>query len=57
MRLILTTLFGLLLVNFCNAQNVQTSASEPDAQIIVDGQNLGKRTLKVKVPKKCVCQY
>jgi len=26
-------------------------ASEPDAKIIVDGQNLGFGTLKVKVPK------
>ncbi|MCK9401954.1 MAG: hypothetical protein M0Q26_01010 [Chitinophagaceae bacterium] len=38
-----------------NAQSVTVSASEPDAKIIVDGQNLGTGTLKIKVPKgECV---
>lgn len=37
------------------AQSVEISASEPDAQIIVDGQTLGTGRLKVKVPKNsCV---
>lgn len=47
----------LLLVLFINtkAQVVIVSASEPDAKIIVDGQNLGTGTLKVKVPRElCV---
>ena len=46
-----STLFAILLMFFCNAQNVEVSASEPDAQIIVDGQKLGTGTLKIKVPK------
>ena len=55
MKSILTAFVGLFLINFCNAQNVQISASEPDAQIIVDGQNIGTGTLKIKVPKnECV---
>jgi hypothetical protein len=45
------TLLGLFLVILCHAQTVVVSSSEPDAQIIVDGQNLGTGTLKVKVPK------
>ncbi len=36
---------------FSNAQTVIVSASEPDAKIIVDGQNLGTGTLKIKIPK------
>jgi len=55
MKSILTALIGLFLISCCNAQTVQISASEPDAQIIVDGQNLGTGTLKIKVPKnECV---
>lgn len=48
----------ILLVNYfvlatlaLNAQSVTVNASEPDAKIIVDGQNLGTGTLKIKVPK------
>jgi hypothetical protein len=52
----------LLLINILflfsfvlSAQTVLVTASEPDAKIIVDGQNLGTGSLKVKVPKKtCV---
>jgi hypothetical protein len=40
-------LFSLIL----NAQTVLVTASEADAKIIVDGQNLGTGSLKVKVPK------
>ncbi|MDF2431328.1 MAG: hypothetical protein JWP44_959 [Mucilaginibacter sp.] len=37
------------------AQTVQISASEADAQIIVDGQPLGTGNIKIKVPKNsCV---
>jgi hypothetical protein len=36
---------------FGGGGKVLVSASEPDAQIVVDGQNLGTGTLKVKVPK------
>lgn len=55
MKSILTAIIGVFLISFCNAQKVQISASEPDAQIIVDGQNLGTGTLKIKVPKnECV---
>ena len=51
----LITLFATLIISVSNAQTVQVSASEADAQIIVDGQNLGTGTLKVKVPKNdCV---
>ena len=45
----------LIAAQFTNAQFVIVSASEPDAKIIVDGQNLGTGTLKIKVPKEtCV---
>jgi len=38
-----------------NAQSVQISASEADAKIIVDGQQLGTGNVKIKVPKNsCV---
>ncbi len=51
--LIISSIF--LISNFVNAQSIAVSASEPDAKIIVDGQNLGAGTLKVKVPKNsCV---
>ena len=51
----LITLVATLIISVSNAQTVQVSASEADAQIIVDGQNLGTGTLKVKVPKNdCV---
>jgi hypothetical protein len=33
------------------AQSVMISTSEPDAEIIVDGQTLGRGNLKVKIPK------
>ena len=46
---------ALLVASAMNAQTVLVSASEPDAKIIVDGQNLGTGSLKVKVPKNgCV---
>src|ERR1035437_5424455 len=63
MKKTLTALLALFLLSFCNGQEVLggggfggggkvlVSASEPDAQIVVDGQNLGTGTLKVKVPK------
>lgn len=36
------------------AQTVEVSASEPDANIIVDGQRLGTGSLKIKVLKNAV---
>ncbi len=55
MKKILLINFLILFSVFLNAQTVTVSASEPDAKIIVDGQNLGTGTLKVKVPKNsCV---
>jgi len=51
-----TLLSSLLLIVALN-MNAQTtvSASENDAKIIVDGQNLGTGTLKIKIPKNsCV---
>jgi len=47
--LLISTLFLFSLI--LNAQTVLVVASEPDAKITVDGQNLGTGTLKVKVPK------
>lgn len=48
-------LSNLLFINICISQHVTISASEPDAKIIVDGQNLGTGTLRIKVPKEsCV---
>jgi len=45
----------LLFAGAVQAQSVLVSASQPDAKIIVDGQNLGTGTLKVKIPNKgCV---
>ena len=46
MKKTLTALLCTLLIVFCNGQKVLVSASEPDAQIVVDGQNLGTGTLK-----------
>ena len=55
MKKITTLFFGLLLMTLCNAQTVIVSTSEPDSKIIVDGQNLGTGTLKVKIQKgSCV---
>ncbi len=50
------TLIGLLTFTYLQAsESVLISTSEPDAKIIVDGQNLGTGTLKVKVSKNsCV---
>ncbi len=46
-------LLGVLTTTY--AQTTVVSASESDAKIIVDGQNLGTGTLKIKVPKNsCV---
>lgn len=45
----------IITTEITNAQTVVVSASEPDAKIIVDGQNLGTGTLKIKIPKEsCV---
>lgn len=55
MRKILSLFIVIALPFFAAAQTVQISASENDAKIIVDGQNLGTGNLKVKVPKNgCV---
>lgn len=55
MRLLSIIFIFFLTTLTTKAQNVQLSASEPDAQIIVDGQNLGTGNLKIKVPKnECV---
>ena len=55
MKKAFSLLSGLLLFYVSNSQHVVISASEPDAKIIVDGQNLGTGTLKIKVPKEtCV---
>lgn len=56
MKPLLTLLFGLLVFNYCIAQNVMVSASEPDALITVDGQKLGTGSLKIKVPRD-VCVH
>lgn len=51
MKKILSILaFSIFFIKTNNAQTV-ISASEQDAKIIVDGQDLGTGTLKVKVPK------
>lgn len=52
-----TILIGCLLISpaFVKAQKIEISASEPDAKIIVDGQQLGTGTAKIKVPtNSCV---
>ncbi len=55
MKKTLLTLIGFLIFTQTHARYVVVSASEPDAKIIVDGQNLGTGTLKVKVSKNsCV---
>ena len=49
--------FGLFLIApiAIKAQTVEVKTSEPDAQIIVDGQTLGRGNLKIKIPKNsCV---
>jgi hypothetical protein len=51
MKKILTISLLFSLFQFGYAQTVTVSASESDAKIIVDGQNLGTGTLPVKVPK------
>lgn len=49
------TIILFLLVSINYAQTVVISTSEPDAKIIVDGQNLGYGTAKIKVRKsECV---
>ncbi len=54
MKKSLLTQVLLIIVLNMNAQTT-VSASESDAKIIVDGQNLGTGTLKIKVPKNsCV---
>ena len=55
MKKSLAIIVSLFLFYTSNSQHVVVSASEPDAKIIVDGQNLGTGTLKIKVPKEtCV---
>lgn len=52
MKKLLPVIILILLIQISKAQSVLISASEPDAKIIVDGQDLGTGTLKVKVPKE-----
>lgn len=47
---ILTLLFSAQMIIAGGSAKVVVSASEPDAKIIVDGQNLGTGNLEVKVP-------
>lgn len=55
MKKALFLLLNLLFFYVCNSQHVTISASESDAKIIVDGQNLGTGSLRIKVPKEtCV---
>lgn len=51
MRRLLISCVIISIIQIANAQTVTVSASEPDAKIIVDGQNLGTGTLKIKIPK------
>lgn len=51
MKIKLIVLFIIAVPFYLKAQTVEVSASEPDAKIIVDGQNLGTGKLKVKVSK------
>ncbi|MET0946273.1 MAG: PEGA domain-containing protein [Flavobacterium sp.] len=48
----LFTLIILFLGSLLNAQTVKISASEPDANIIVNGQNVGTGTYKLSLDKK-----
>lgn len=56
MKLITLLIPCFLISSFTlKAQTIQISASEPDAKIIVDGQQLGTGNAKIKVPKNsCV---
>lgn len=55
MKLILSIALFLAVTIPGLSQSVLVSASEPDAKIIVDGQNLGTGSLKVRIPKNgCV---
>lgn len=49
-KILITSLF-ISLFQFGYNQTVTINTSEPDAKIIVDGQNLGSGILQVKVPK------
>jgi hypothetical protein len=51
MKKTLFAFLGFFLTFYCNAQKVLVAASESDAQIIVDGQNLGTGSLEIKVPR------
>lgn len=52
MRSKLFTLFALSCVSLLSAQTVKISASEPDANIIVNGQNVGTGSYKLSLEKK-----
>lgn len=52
MKTKLFTLIILFLGSLLNAQTVKISASEPDANIIVNGQNVGTGTYKLSLDKK-----
>jgi hypothetical protein len=57
MKKTLLTVFAFLVISLGYSQSLRTvvSASERDAQIIVDGQNLGTGMLEIKIPKgECV---
>jgi hypothetical protein len=55
MKKLLLVIVLILSIQISKAQSVLVSASEPDAKIIVDGQDLGTGTLKIKIPKEsCV---
>ena len=51
MRKLLATFAAVILILNIDAQTVEVSSSEKDSKIIVDGQDLGTGTLKVKVPR------
>lgn len=46
------TLFVLCCASMLSAQTVKISASEPDANIVVNGQNVGTGTYKLSLDKK-----
>lgn len=52
MRSKLFTLFTLCFASLLSAQTVKISASEPDANIIVNGQNVGTGSYKLSLEKK-----
>jgi len=52
MKKTLSILFGILLAVAGRAQTIEITTSEPDAQIIVDGQVVGNGLAKIKVGKE-----